>query len=82
MEEQEKRIRLENQRIQEEKQKEIDNRQMFESLIKDFLKHGSGIIKFPYDEDIEKIFINERPDISLELDGNVCTLYHNLGMCY
>jgi len=55
MEEQEKRIRLENQRIQEEKQKEIDNRQMFESLIKDFLKHGSGIIKFPYDEDIEKI---------------------------
>jgi len=52
----------------------------FEYLVQRFIKEGSGVVKFSYNPDIEKLFKEKRPDIILKKNDNDNILYHNLNI--
>jgi hypothetical protein len=64
-----------------ERNLEISAQEQFQSLLDEFRKKGSGIVKFPYNERIKTLFIN-RQDILLKHDDIYCVLHHNLDESY
>ena len=56
---------------------EKKNKELFESLLKDFRKFGSGTLKFSRNKMIETLF-RKRKDLRLEKNDTECTICHNI----